>query len=106
MRHHRSSLSSSKLRRFVKDVRYRFVKLSDIVEKRDALHARTRAVIEFGGVAENERIAGDTSDVPACIRIICIDRIQKSLQRRRPKSLGVNARAPLANEYSAGGNSN
>jgi hypothetical protein len=90
----------------VKDVAHRFVNLSDIVEEGDALDACACAVIEFGRVAENEGIAGDTSDVPACIRIICIDRIQQSLQRRRPKSLGVNARAPLANEYSAGGNSN
>jgi hypothetical protein len=90
----------------VKDVRYRFVNLSDIMEERDALYTRAGAVIEFGRVAENEGIAGDTSDVPACIGIISIDRIQKSLQRGRPKSLGVNARATLADEYSAGGNSN
>jgi len=89
----------------VKDVAQSFVNFSNVVKQGDSFDAPACSIVEPGCVAKNQSVRRNTPHVSACVAVICIDRIEESLQRCRAKSLSANSRSPLANEKSTRRNS-
>jgi len=97
MRHHRAALCWRELAALVKNVGDGLVNFADIVEERDAFHARARSLIQFECLAEYERIPRHSANVCAGYSIVRIDRVEQCLERRRSEALRKNAMTSLAN---------
>ena len=64
----------------VNDVEERFVDLADVVEERDALDAAKDVVPETSGIAEDQRIARDLTDMLAGFVVVGFDRVENRLE--------------------------
>ena len=84
------------------DVEQRLVDLADIVEERDALDVAERALVEVGGIGEDECITSDAADVRAGFCVVRVDRAQQRFEHGGGETLGSEAALALADEQDAG----
>ena len=84
-----ASLGGRQLRVVVDDVEERLVNLADVVEEGDALERAQLVLIETGGVAEDQRIAGDPPDVLSRFVVVGLDRVEQRLERGGREALGA-----------------
>ncbi len=89
MRQDGASLARGQLLGIVDDVEERLVNLSDVVKERDPLERAQLAVPQAGGVAKDQRVAGDSPDMLPGLMVIGLDGIEECLERGRRESLGA-----------------
>jgi len=75
MRHDRAPFSGGQMGVLVNDVEERFVDFADVMEERHSLDDLPFMLVEIGGISEDERIGGDTSNVRARFGVVRVDRI-------------------------------
>ena len=105
MCHHDAPLGWCEPGRFMEDVGYGFVDLADVMKQCDALDAATRSLVEISGGAQYQSVAGDATDVRAGNSIVGVNCVQERFERGGTEALGMNARAPLSDQQSAGDDS-
>lgn len=91
----RASFLRRELPGIVQQIIERPVNLADVVKECDSLHAQLLAIVESGGIGQDERVPGHAADMGAGFGVIHVDGEQDRLQQRRGEPLGVAAEPAL-----------
>jgi hypothetical protein len=87
MTHDSSSLFSCELLGFAHNVRDRTVNFSDVMKQGDSFHCVLHSLVGISNARKSQGVIRNPAHVRSGFRIVCIDCVEQTLERRGAKPL-------------------